>query len=72
MNPHPNGTRVKFQPDPRRDDSVAHAGHTGTVVYLTSDGFHRVSWDDPLPDDAYFNLGRVFRIDSLVKIEERV
>jgi hypothetical protein len=67
MNLHPNGTRVKYQPDPRREDAT-HAGHTGTVIYLTTDGFHRVNWDAPTPDDTYFNLGRVFRIDSLVKI----
>lgn len=47
---------------------MSYAGHTGTVVYLTTDGFHRVSWDDPLPDDAYFNLGRVFRPDTLKDI----
>lgn len=64
----PNGTRVKFVPDPRRDGGLDYAGHTGSVIYLTTDGFHRVNWDSPTPDDDFFNLGSIFRLDQLEAI----
>ena len=64
-------TRVRFIPDERRDDSSLHPipAHTGTVVYRTTDGFYRMSWDDPNPLKEYFNLERVFTEERLEKLE---
>ena len=63
-----NGTRVLYQPRSHEEQSCA--GHQGTVIYHTIDGFFRVQWDYPNPNPDLFNLGMVFTPDRLVKVEE--
>ena len=61
---HPDKTRVRYEPHKHRDQT--HAGHTGVVIFYTTDCWHRVRWDDPNPDPSFFNLGTVFRPEELV------
>jgi hypothetical protein len=60
---HENDTRVEFIPDPRRDDPEE--GHTGKVIYYTTDGWHRLTWDEPNPNPDFFNTERVFKPEQL-------
>jgi len=60
---HENDTRVMFKPDPRRDDPDVQ--HTGKVIYYTTDGWHRLTWDEPNPNPDFFNTERVFRPEQL-------
>ena len=55
-----NGTRVHYTPQDGRPS------HTGVIIYYTTDGFHRVKWDNPNPDPDYYNLGTVFDPEKLV------
>ena len=67
---HPNKTRVRYEPHKHRDQT--HAGHTGVVIFYTTDCWHRVQWDDPNPDPTFFNLGTVFRPEELVAYSNTV
>jgi len=64
---HPNKTRVSY--NPRTSEDQTYAGHKGTVIYFTTDGFHRVEWDNPNPNPDFFNLGTVFLPNRLTPIE---
>lgn len=59
---HPNKTRV-FHINPETGDR-----HTGSVIYYTTDGFHRLKWDDANPDPSYFNTERVFQPEKLTPV----
>jgi len=56
---YPNKTRV-FHINPETGDR-----HVGSVIYRTTDGFHRLKWDDANPDPSYFNTERVFKPEQL-------
>lgn len=60
----PNGGRAIYRPrqimvlDGRY--GTQWAGHTGTVIDYTTDGFYRIIWDKPNPAPDFFNLETVF------------
>jgi len=70
---HPNDTRVRFVPDPRRDQPQE--SHSGKVIYYTTDCFYRVQWDDtkedPNPQPDFLNSHRVFRPEQIAELERK-
>ena len=68
----PDNTLVRFLPNPQRDEVEDLEDHTGKVLAFTTDGFYRVSWDDPNPLPSFFNLGRVFRPDQIEPLRRQV